>query len=403
MNKKLIFLFLIPITFALSAQNAHQWRGENRDGIYNETGLLKTWPEGGPEMLWHFDDLGPGHASATIANGKVFTGGVDGEKGFVIAFTMDGKQIWKTIYGNEWMENWDGIRTTPTYNDGKIYMFSGVGVVICLEAETGNKLWSVDLIEKYNAKNIMWGMTENLLIYDDQLICMPGGEESNIISLNKNTGELIWANKAKGESSAYCSPQLINHNGKRIIVTHSANDIVALDAKNGMFLWSFPWTTRYPVHPNTPLYNDGKLFCVSGYGKGIASLEIAPDGKSVKELWSNKSLDSQMGGFVLLNGNIYGSGQNSRKWVCLDSNTGKELFANKDIKAGNIIAAEGMLYWYGQDGKVALVEPDETSFNIKGIFEVPYGEKQHWAHLVIDNKRLYVRHGTSLMVYNIAE
>ena len=131
-------------------------------------------------------------------------------------------------------------------------------------------------------------------------------------------------------------------------------------------------------------------------------LKLSDDATSISELWTNESLDNQMGGFVLRDGKIYSSGHNSRKWICVDWKTGKELYDSKEFKQGNTIWADGMLYWYSQGGEVALVEPTENGFEIKGSFEVPYGKKQHWAHLVIDSKRLFVRHGTSLMVYSIA-
>ncbi|PKP31903.1 MAG: alcohol dehydrogenase, partial [Bacteroidetes bacterium HGW-Bacteroidetes-17] len=75
---------------------------------------------------------------------------------------------------------------------------------------------------------------------------------------------------------------------------------------------------------------------------------------------------------------------------------------SKEIASGNLIMADGLLYWYGTSGEVALVEPTNNSFKIISKFKVPYGSAQHWAHLVISGKKLYVRHGNSMMVYSIS-
>jgi outer membrane protein assembly factor BamB len=392
------------VLFSISslAQNTSQWRGENRDGIYNETDLLKSWPASGPNLLWHNDELGMGHGSAVVYNGTIYTSGTEGENGFVIAFDASGKKLWKKEYGKEWMESFEGVRTTPAIVDGKLYIMSGYGLVVCMDAESGDIIWKVDFLKDYDGQNIQWGVTENLLIYDDIVICTPGGFDANVIALDRHSGSLVWKCKGKGEKSAYCSPQLINHNNRRIVVTQTASSILGIDAQNGTLLWSHDQPNKWFVHANTPLYHSGQLYCVSGYGKGGVMLELSADGTSVKELWRDVNLDSRMGGVVQIDGKIYGSGD-SRKWVCLDWNTGKEVYFSKELKKGNIIAAEGLLYWYTDGGDIALVEPMDDKFSIISLFEVPYGTNQHWAHLVIDGKRLFVRHGSSLMVYSLAK
>jgi len=394
------FLFLVMFS---SAQDAAQWRGSNRDGIYSESDLLTTWPATGPKLLWHYDYLGVGHGSAAVYGSKIYTSGTEDGNGFIIAFDENGNKLWKTNYGKEWVESYDGVRGTPVINDGNVYIMSGYGVVYSFDAENGKKLWQVDLMKDYGARNITWGVTENILIYDNFLICTPGGLDANVIALEKNTGELLWKCSGKGDKSAYGSPQIIEHKGIKMVVAHTENNILGINALNGTLLWSYKWTNQWSVHPNTPLYKDGKLFCSSGYGQGSVLLQLADDGKSVKELWRNESMDNQLGGFVLIDGKIYGAGANSKKWICLDWNTGKELYSSTEFKVGNIISAEGLLYWYSQGGEVALVKPTSTAFNVVSSFIVPYGEKQHWAHLVINNKRLFVRHGNSLMVYAIGK
>lgn len=401
--KKTIAVFIIfTCSLQLQSQVIAQWRGEHRDGKYNETGLLKEWPESGPELLWHYDELGVGHASATVTNKMIYTSGTtDDGNGFIIALDHTGNKIWKTEYGKEWMVNFEGARSTPLIYYGKVYMLGSYGELVCINANDGKIIWNIDLFTEYDGINIQWGITENLLIDEEKLFVTPGGTEANIIALNKDTGELIWKSKAKGEQSAYCSPIIIELEDKKIFVTQTANSIVGLDPTTGKLLWSIDQPNRWSVHANTPLYHDGQIYCVSGYGKGGVMLKLSEDGNSVTELWRNESLDDKMGGVILLDGRIYGSGDANKKWFCIDWETGNELYSSKMLKPGNVIYADGLLYCYGTGGKVGITDPLTNDYKLISSFKVPYGEKYHWAHLVIHNKRLYVRHGTSLMVYDI--
>jgi outer membrane protein assembly factor BamB len=401
--KRFMTLFFLGCLLNVNtfAQDNAQWRGPNRDGIYNETGLLKTWPENGPALLWHFDELGDGHSSAAVTKNRIYTAGMINGIGYIFSFSLDGKLIWKLPYGEEWTESWPGVRSTPLINDGKIYFLSGFGKLLCMQADKGEKIWTVDVMKDLHGRNIKWGVTENLLIDGNMLFCTVGGADTNVVALDRNTGKLIWISKGNGEASAYCSPMLITLPNRKILVTQTESSILGIDAANGKLLWRHDQPNKYSVHANTPLYHDGYLYCVSGYGKGGVMLKIAADGSAKQEVWRNSSLDNRMGGFVLVNGNIYGSDDSNKAWWCLDWKTGKEIYSEKITNKGNIIFSDGMLYCYGDSGEVVLVQPASDGFKKISSFKVPFGANQHWAHLVIVNGRLYVRHGSSLMVYDI--
>jgi outer membrane protein assembly factor BamB len=402
MRRFLLSLSGLLISLFILGQNSIQWRGEKRDGIYNETGLQKKWPESGPKLLWHFDGLGDGHASASVTEKVIYTAGMTDSTGYIFAFDLEGTLLWKTSYGLEWNLNWPGSRSTPVVNNGKIYMMSGYGKISCMDASSGKINWSVDLMKEYGGRNITWAYTENLLIDGNQLFCMPGGPEANVISLDKSSGKLIWKSRGNGEKSAYGSPVLIQLPELKILVVMSEKSILGIDVSNGNLLWSHEQTNEWAVHPNTPIFDHGMIYCLSGYGRGGIMLELANDGKSIRELWRNTTLDSRMGGVVILNGKIFGAGDKTRKLQCLDEKTGTQIYAVANFAPGNIISAEGLLYVYSENGQVSLLEPSTDQFNVNGSFKVPYGTSQHWAHLVISNKRLYVRHGSSLMVYDIS-
>jgi len=401
--KRLFYSILLSaICIGLSAQDVAQWRGPNRDGIYNETGLLKKWPDAGPKLIWHFDELGDGHASAAVTSSGVYlTGMIDG-KGFVFAFDLKGKPVWKKEYGAEWAVNHNGVRSTPLIVKEKLYVFGAYGELLCLNCSNGQTIWSIDMIKQYGAPNIEWGLTENLLFDGNVLYCTPGGADASMVALDMNTGKQIWKSKSNGETSAYCSPMLIKLQNKKIIVTMMEKSICGFDAATGTLLWKFEHINRTNVHPNTPVYIDGYLYCTSGYGLGGVMLKLSADGKSISKVWKNAFLDPKIGGVVVLNGRIYGTGDKNRKFFCLDWLTGKEIFSVSDLAPANIIANDGLLYVYSESGKVSLVEPKPDRFNVISSFPVPFGTNTHWAHLVIKDKKLYVRHGTSLMVYDLA-
>ncbi len=404
MNKTyfLVTFFAIFLSFNSVAQDLVQWRGADRNGIYNETGLLKEWPAEGPKLLWSFDGLGQGFTSVTAVDNKLYiTGLVDG-KGMAFCLGTDGKLIWKAEYGIDWTESYPGTRTSLIYNKGKLYLATAYGEALCLDAATGKKVWSVDMSKKYGSRTPKWGIVEAPVILGDKVFFTPGGTDVVLVALNINTGAEIWKSQATGDASAYCSPLLINHKGKNIFVTSLTNNIVGIDPLNGDLLWKVAQTNIYSIHPNTPLYKDGYLYSLTGYKTGGVMVKIADDGKSVTELWRNTTLDSQMGGAVWINDFIIGSGhQNDRNWQCIDAKTGNQLFVSKEIGKGAVIYAEGLFYCYADNGEMGIMEISDNSFKLKSKFRIVLGTEQHWAHPVIDKAVLYVRHGNTLLAYNV--
>ncbi|WP_340110860.1 outer membrane protein assembly factor BamB family protein [Maribellus mangrovi] len=402
MRKKTLLFLLLSIFFIsnIDAQNPTVWRGGN-NGIYNETGLLKSWPESGPEILWSYEGLGEGHSSPVFANGKIYiTGMVDGE-GFVFVLSEDGKLWWKKSYGKEYTDSYPGSRSSVVVDGDLMYVYSGYGVLTCMDSGNGDVKWTKNSFEDFDGENITWGVTETVLIDGDVVYLTPGGKKNNVVALNRLNGDLIWTSAGKGELSAYCTPLLVELPARKLLVTHTADHIIGLDAKTGQLLWDYPHTNRWNVHPNTPIFYDGDLFCFSGYGQGGVKLNLSDDGSSVTKAWTKTELDSRMGGMVVVDGYLYGSGDNAREWRCVNWETGEETYAAKDIAKGVTIYADGMLYCYSERGDLALVKADPSAFEVVSKTKVELGSAQHWAHPVINNGRLFVHHGDALIAYKI--
>ncbi|MDA3818115.1 MAG: PQQ-binding-like beta-propeller repeat protein [Prolixibacteraceae bacterium] len=398
----LLVVVLLCTVAVIKAQEPTKWRGEQQNGVYPDKNLLETWPESGPEVIWHYEGLGEGHSSPVIVGDKIYLSSMIDSTGYIFVLDMQGSLLQKYPYGEEFFESYPGARSTPVVDGDWLYIMSGKGVVYAMNAATGDIKWEKDLFKEFDGKNINWGVTETLKLDGDKLFCSPGGDDYNVIALDRNNGELIWKNKGLGELSAYCTPLIVDLPERKLLVTMMASHILGIDAEDGELLWSYEQTNRWSVHANTPVYYDGGLVCTSGYGQGTVKLNLSDDGSSVEKDWHNEDLDSRMGGVVILDGYVYASGDNSRKWQCVDFETGEEKWSTRELGGrGVVITADDKLFLYSDRGDLAMVKATHEEFKILGQTKVEYGTAQHWSHPVIHNGMLYLRHGNALIAYKI--
>jgi len=233
------------------------WRGVERDGKFACTNLLKEWPANGPRMIWAFENAGIGFSSPVIANNRVYVNGMVDGIGYLFILSANGELINRFPYGRELTYNYPGTRSTPVIIGNLMYIATSYGVLVCMDTNTGAIRWSKDLFNDLDGRSMHWGFTENLVIDGDLLFVSPGGTRHNVVAINRHDGKLVWTSAATGGTSAYNSPQLINHNGRSILVAMMQNDILGLDAKTGRLLWSHPYQSQRGIHPNTPIYHNG--------------------------------------------------------------------------------------------------------------------------------------------------
>ena len=206
MKRLYLALFFTACFIQLNAQI--QWRND-RTGVYNETGLMKTWPANGPELLWHFDGLGSGYTSVSIDGEQLFVTGETDGKGYLYVLSMDGKLQQKIEYGFEFVNSHPGARNTVIPEDGKLYIVSGMMELYCYDIQSLKLLWKKNYAEDYGAENTLHGWHGTPLIIEEKLIIAPGGKKHNVVALNKTTGELIWSSEGMGVMSGYGSPIFI--------------------------------------------------------------------------------------------------------------------------------------------------------------------------------------------------
>jgi outer membrane protein assembly factor BamB len=410
-SKLFLTILFSTVSITIGYCQLFEWRGPARSGIYNESGLLKKWPANGPALLWEAENMGDGYSSPTVTDDAVYVTGRKESSDVLTALTLNGIKKWETVYGKAWMTNHTGSRCIPTYYNGSIFLISGSGDIVCV-GKDGKIKWSKNHYSLYESKPVQFGISESPLVVDNIVIASPGGKKASLVAFSISDGKVVWEAEPLDQEPQYINPKLIEYAGKKIIVTVMGTYIFAVNAKDGKIMWKINYTEINAAtgrvmknHAMTPLYKDGNILIANGYNWVALKLKLSTDGNSVDIVWENRNFDPQLGGAVLLGNNIYGTTHMSKPpdmWACVDWITGKTLWTAKWYSRGSVISADGMLYLFEEkSGHVALVKPDASKLDIVSEFQVTKGEGPFWAHPVINNGKLYIRHGNVLMAYRI--
>lgn len=406
-----LFLLIFFLAGSLFAQDLAEWRGPNRTGIYPDQNLLKSWPEKGPQLLLELNDIGNGYSSPIVYKNTIFVSGRKDTMDVVSAYEMNGTKKWETIYGRAWPRTYPETRSTPTIENNRIYLVSGIGQVVCIDAIDGKLIWSVDANRDFKGEPHRWGTAESVAISDKAVFYVTGGEETSVIALNKTDGKLRWKTKSLGGTRAYASSVIIEKAGMKLLLAQTANDLMAINIENGEIIWNYNLMQHHTgemgkgANTNTPLFYNDEIFITSGYDHAALMLSLAADGRSVKLKWTNPDFDNHLGGVVKVESSLFASNWKNNangNWMCIDWSTGKTNFETKWFNKGPIISADGMLYCYEEkSGNLALVKPNPEKFDLVSSFKIEKGTGPHWAHPAIFDGKLFVRHGERLMVYDL--
>ncbi|MBN2237279.1 MAG: PQQ-binding-like beta-propeller repeat protein [Bacteroidales bacterium] len=404
-----LFILSFLIVSCNSTPKVYEWRGEGRLGHYPDKNLLKSWPENGPQLLWEFNELGYGYGAPIFTEDRMFILGEIDSIEYLFSFDLEGKLLWRVENGEEWTKTFRGSRSTPTVVDDLLYVCSGMGNISCFNSLTGESVWKKSFIQDFQGVYTMHGHSESPIIDEEKVFLMPGGQENNVVALNRYTGDVIWKNKGFEERPAYNAPQLIKLANRHILVQFSAYHLMGLDTKTGELLWAHEQDNVEPekrrqgmgdTHSNTAIYENGYIYYVTGDGNGAVKLKLSEDGSKIEEIWRNPDFDGFMSGVVSLGDYEYGGGTRKPILMRIHKKTG-EIDESLKIGTGTIIEAEGLLYYYNQKGNVMLINPKPEGMEVISSFTISKGQKEHFAHPVIHHGILYIRHGEHISAYDI--
>ena len=385
----------------VSAADWPQWRGPNRDGISSETGLLESWPQGGPRLVWKTTGLGEGYAGSAIVKGKLFTQGQRGDREFVLAIDANtGKELWRVETGRSFREQrGHGPRGTPTIDGDRLYALAADGTLVCLDAASGKRIWGFNMVERFRGGVPHWGISESPLVEGDRVIVTPGGSGAAVVALEKMTGKVLW--QSQSDRAGYSSPIAFDAGGARKVVAFTGEGAIGLDMKNGELQWRYNKVSNRTANIATPIVHNGHVFLSSDYGTGCALLKLAPSGGSVSasEVYFNREMRNHYSTSVLVGDYLYGYSSNIL--TAMKFQTGEVAWRDRSVGKGGLIYADRHLYCLSENGVMGLVEASPQGYREKSRFEIAKGDFPTWTPPVIADGRLYLREQDHLYCYNI--
>jgi outer membrane protein assembly factor BamB len=402
---------LLCVAAPLHAKDWPQWRGPSRDGISQETGLLKEWPKEGPKLLWQQEDIGSGYSTPAVVGDRLYlcsNRGMDDE--FVQALSAkDGAQIWSAKLGKVGPNQgpqYPASRSTPTLDGDLLYALGSDGDLVCAEIANGKIRWQQNLRTDFGGKPGRWAYAESPLIDGDAVICTPGGSEATLVALNKKTGDVIWKSAVPdGDEAGYASPVIMEVDGVKQYVQFVQKGVVGVDAKTGKFLWRYDRTAQgSPANIPTPVTFKNYVYSGAGRsGGGLVKLSAKEGAVAAEQVYFTPKMPTAIGGSVKVGDYLYGT--TGQGLLCADFATSDVKWQERGVGAGSVCYADGRLYIQGEEGEVALVEATPEAYREKGRFtppdRPPRERTKAWAYPVVANGRLYLRDLGSLWCYDI--
>jgi outer membrane protein assembly factor BamB len=379
-----------------------QWRGPNRDGVSQETGLLQAWPKSGPPMVWRASGLGNGYSSFSSSGGRLYTIGARAGIEYVIALDRaTGKKVWETQNGRRFEnDRGDGPRSTPTVDGDRLYVLGGSGDLTCFESATGKKIWSVSIVQRFGGVNPYWGYSESPLIVGDRIVVNTGGRRAGIAAVSKADGATLWQQHSDG--AGYSSPMLMRTGSLSQVIFFTENRAMAVDPRDGRLLWSYNKANNGTANAATPIVRGTRVFVSSDYGTGGALLDVRAAGNiaTANEVYFTRDMRNHHASSVLVGDHLYGF--SSSILTALKFDTGAIAWRDRSVGKGSLAVADNRLYLYSENGVVGLADAAPDAYRERGRFTLSQQSGlPTWSHPIITGGLLVIRDQETVYAYNV--
>jgi outer membrane protein assembly factor BamB len=424
MHRILLLVISGIIISACQAQDWPDWRGENRDGIWETSGIVEAFDSDKIPLKWSVS-IGPGYSGPTVSGGKVYvTDRLErpGQAERVLCFDeQTGEEIWKYQYDcvYEGVGYPAGPRASVVVHSGKAYSLGTMGHLFCFDSATGEVLWQRELNTEYEVDMPIWGMASTPLVVDDKIIVqVSGSNHACVVAFNKDNGEEIW--HSLDDRAGYSAPILIEKNGISVVVNWTEHSLSGLDPKSGKVYWRIPWSTGMGMSISTPVLYRDHIF-VSAFYSGSLLVGLGDDYTTAEKVWQRSGVSERetdalhcvINTPVIRHGYIYGV-DSYGELRCLEFSSGDRIWEDltaveKDRWANIHFIQKGDQTWmFNEHGELLITELSPEGFReISRAKLIEPTRKQlgrgvTWSHPAFANRHVFIRNDERLVCADLS-
>jgi outer membrane protein assembly factor BamB len=366
------------------------------DAISRERGLNKNWNARPPKLLWKRDVGDKGFAGPSVAHGKVFFVDHDGGEDVVRALdAVTGKEIWSYRYADSDSAKYGFARATPTVSGGKVYTFSRLAKLNCLDERTGKPVWSVDTLKDMGGVlPYQWDASASPVVDGKKLYVVTGVSGKPVAAFDKDTGKVLWQGGAKDYAS-HSSPVIARIDGRKQCLAFLGTSLQGIDPDTGAVIWSFPWPSGNIGQPIA--VGPNSVYVSTQYNIGSVLVDV--HGNQATPRWKSKEIQAHFNTPVLVDGYLYGT-SDPGFLMCVEAATGKVVWKQPGFEKGGVLAVDAtILAVNGANGDVTMAELTPKGYRELGKFQGLGG--QSWSPPVFSGGKLIVRNEKSMACWDL--
>ncbi len=422
---------LFFLTVNMYAQDWPQYLGPNRNSISDQTGILRSWPESGPEVEWTVD-VGIGYGGPVVKDGKIYLLDRDDKVGDNMrCFDLsNGKELWKFGYASPGSVMFPGSRSVPLVDANYVYSCGPNGDLYCIDIKTHKPVWNKNVWADFGGKEVpKWAISQCPMVYGDILIIASQAPEAGVVAYDKLSGDVKWSTPSLGPVG-YVSPASVKVGGEDhvVMITAAAGGrgtpetgglVVGIDPLTGKILWEYSnWKCRIPA-PSAVDAGESRVLITGGYKAGTAMIKVgkSAEGKyTVTELFKTEDFGGHTKPPILHNGYFYihySTNERRDGLVCMDMN-GKIMWKtgrSPEFNKGSMILADGLILATDGAKSLFLIEPDPSGFKPLASAELlNEGEgqnqrfgTQNWAPIALADGKLLIRDQKQMLCVKVAK